>query len=76
MRQASRDYQRFVTGAEDGMVYKVNGVKFDGYKDGVLIEANGTEIHWYFNDEMSLNAVKDLFRTEGITGIELLFKPM
>lgn len=41
MSQASRDYQRFVTGAEDGMVYKVNGVKFDGYKDGVLIEAKG-----------------------------------
>lgn len=39
MSDASRDYQKFVTEAEDGMVYKVKDVKFDGYKDGILIEA-------------------------------------
>ena len=112
MSDASRNYQKFVTGAEDGMVYKVNDVKFDGFKNGILMEAkgnysqfvnkttgkfqtwfngkeslisqanrqlnaaNGTKIQWFFNDEVSLNAVKDLFKNEGITDIELILKPM
>lgn len=112
MSEASRNYQKFITGANDGMVYKVNGVKFDGYKNGTLIEAkgnysqfvnkktgefpkwfngssslvsqanrqmnvaNGTKIQWFFNDEISLNAVKKLFDRENITEIELIFKPI
>ncbi len=112
MSEASRNYQRFITGAEDGMVYKVNGVKFDGYKDGVLIEAkgnyfnfvnknsgefykwfdgkkslvnqanrqisvaNGITIKWYFNDEISMNAVRYLFEKESVKGIEFILKPM
>ena len=112
MSEASRNYQKFITGASDGMVYKVNGVKFDGFKNGMLIEAkgnylqfvnkktgefqkwfsgkdslvsqanrqinaaNGTKIQWFFNDETSLNAVKNLFSKENITDIELIFKPM
>ena len=39
MSSFSRSYQRFVTGAEDRMVYKVNGVKSDGFKNNILIEA-------------------------------------
>jgi len=41
MSDASRQYQKYITGADEGMVYNVNGVKFDGYKDGVLLEAKG-----------------------------------
>jgi len=112
MSAKSRDYQKYVTGAEDGMVYRVNGVKFDGYQDGVLIEAkgdyssfvdkrtgkfrpwfkgkddlaaqakrqvnaaDGTKIQWVFNDEASLNATKALFKSEGISEIECVLKPM
>ncbi len=112
MSDASRNYQKYITGAEDGMVYKVNGVKFDGYKDGELIEvkgnysnfvdkstgefqewftgqdsivyqanrqltaANGVKIQWYFNDEISMNAVKKLFLREEIEGIQFILKPM
>ena len=112
MSEASRNYQRFITGAEDGMVYKVNGVKFDGYKDGVLIEAkgnysnfvnkktgefykwfdgkdslisqakrqsdaaNGIKIQWYFNDEVSMSAIKELFSDQDVKGIDFILKPM
>lgn len=41
-----------------------------------LNAANGIKIQWYFNDEMSLNAVKDLFVNEGIIDIDLILKPM
>lgn len=94
------------------IVYKVNGVKFDGFKDGVLIEAkgnysnfvnkstgkfyswfkgqdslinqanrqiiaaNGTKIRWYFNDSISMNAVKNLLKGTNITNIEFVLKPM
>lgn len=112
MSNASRNYQKYITGADDGMVYKVNGVKFDGFKDGVLIEAKGdysnfvnkgtgefqswfagqdslisqanrqlnvaggAKIQWYFNDQVSMNAVKELFLKENIIGIDFILKPM
>ena len=41
MSDASRKYQHYITGVEDGMVYNVSGVRFDGYKDGILLEAKG-----------------------------------
>ena len=41
MSQASRDYQAQVTGAPEGMAYKVREVKFDGYRKGVLLETKG-----------------------------------
>lgn len=41
MSDASREYQKYITGADEGMVYEVEGVKFDGYKDRALIEAKG-----------------------------------
>lgn len=41
MSEGARQYQAQVTGAPEGHVYKVGGVKFDGYKDGVLLEAKG-----------------------------------
>lgn len=64
MSDSSRNYQKFITGAEEGMVYKVNGVKFDGYKDGMLIEVKGNysnfvnkktgEFYDWFNGKDSL----------------------
>ena len=40
MSDASRAYQRQITGTDQ--VWLQNGVKFDGIKDGVLIEAKGS----------------------------------
>jgi filamentous hemagglutinin len=34
-------YQEQITGEPAGSVYRVNGVKFDGFTDGVLQEAKG-----------------------------------
>ena len=40
MSDFSRKYQKQITGRE-GMVWMQNGVKFDGMKDGVLLDAKG-----------------------------------
>jgi hypothetical protein len=39
MPERARKYQEQVTGAERGQVYEVNGRNFDGYRDGVLLDA-------------------------------------
>jgi hypothetical protein len=39
MSKEARAYQARVTGAEEGTAYTVNGVKFDGYVDGILVDA-------------------------------------
>ncbi len=41
MEEPARKYQAQISGAPDGYVYKVQGVKFDGFKDGVLLDAKG-----------------------------------
>lgn len=41
MSAGSRTYQQQITGRAGGDVYRVNGVKFDGYQDGVLQDAKG-----------------------------------
>lgn len=41
MKPPARKYQAQITGAPEGYVYKVGDVKFDGFKDGVLLEAKG-----------------------------------
>lgn len=41
MSDRAREYQARVTGRSDGFAYEVNGVRFDGYRDGVLQEAKG-----------------------------------
>lgn len=39
------------------------------------IEASeGAKIQWYFAEEETINAVRDLFMNEGITAIELIFE--
>jgi hypothetical protein len=39
-------YQEQITGGAAGSVYRVNGVKFDGYADGVLQDAKGPGYAW------------------------------
>jgi hypothetical protein len=41
MKPPARKYQAQITGAPEGYVYKIGDVKFDGYKDGVLLEVKG-----------------------------------
>jgi filamentous hemagglutinin family protein len=43
MSERAASYQQFVTGADQGQAYLVNGVKFDGYNAdaGILLEAKG-----------------------------------
>jgi hypothetical protein len=41
MSQASRDWQKLVTGRDEKLVYSVNGADFDGFKSGKLLEAKG-----------------------------------
>ena len=111
MSDFSRAYQKQITGQE-GLAWVQNGVKFDGIKDGVLLDAkgkysqfidkstgefyewfsgkqsfideairqinasDGAKIQWYFAEEEALNAVRDLFMDQGITGIELFFEAL
>ena len=39
---AAKEYQEYVTGVPAGTAYKVNGVNFDGFKNGVLQEAKSS----------------------------------
>jgi len=41
MSDRASQYQSQITGRAPGSVYRVNGVKFDGYQDGTLIDAKG-----------------------------------
>jgi Restriction endonuclease fold toxin 5 len=41
MRKMASLYQEHVTGAPGGIMYKVNGVKFDGWSGAELLEAKG-----------------------------------
>ena len=41
MKPRAREYQRRISGAPDGTAYRVDGVNFDSYVGGVLIEAKG-----------------------------------
>ncbi len=111
MSDFSRKYQTQITGKE-GQVWYQNGVKYDGMKDGVLIDAKGkysqfvnkntgefkewftgkydiideahrqikasegAKIQWYFAEESTMNAFKQLFSDENVCGIELKFEPM
>jgi hypothetical protein len=41
MEAPARKYQVQISEAPEGHVYNVRGVKFDGFKDGILLEAKG-----------------------------------
>lgn len=111
MSDFSREYQTHVTGrTEESWIQ--NGVKFDGMKNGVLLDAKGkysnfvdpntgefynwfsgkddllsqanrqiaasegVAIEWHFAEKDSLNAVKSLFKENGIQGIDLIYDPL
>ena len=42
MKPIASQYQQQITGLARGRAYLVNGVKFDGYFNGTLLEAKGT----------------------------------
>ena len=41
MSERAAQYQERITGLARGMVYRLNDVKFDGFKDGKLLDAKG-----------------------------------
>ena len=41
MSRRSAEYQTKITGLPVGQAHELNGVKFDGFKDGILLEAKG-----------------------------------
>jgi len=41
MSDFSRQYQQQITGLKPGEVYRYKGIKFDGFKDGKLLDAKG-----------------------------------
>jgi hypothetical protein len=50
MSERAASYQEQVTGSAASESYVVNGVKFDGYSDGVLQEAKGPGYSWAVRD--------------------------
>ncbi len=111
MSYSARRYQTYVTGHE-GEAWVQNGVRFDGMKDGVLLEAKdhysqfidantgefydwfggqsslldeanrqitaseGALIEWHFSEESTLHAFEQLFSSQNIGGISLVFDPI
>ncbi len=123
MSSESRAYQEQITGhsADDaywvgGMSTKAGGVKFDGFSNGVLLEAKGPgyankfldtlrpehwfkntgakelvdqalrqlkaargtgiPIQWHIAEEKTAKAIRLLFETEGVIGIEVVYTPL
>ena len=103
-------YQRRITGLGENVGYLVKGTKFDGFINGVLIDAKGpgyakfvrdgvfrswyrgadglveqaqrqlvaaagTPIRWHVAEEAAANAIRNLLRSRGITGIDVVFTP-
>ncbi len=76
MSDFSRAYQKQITGQE-GMAWVQNGVKFDGMKDGVLLDAKGKyaqfinkntgEFYDWFSGKQSLidEAIRQIDASEG-----------
>lgn len=75
-------YQHQVTGAASGQVYRVGGVKFDGYDEveGVLLDAKGPGFetflgpdgafhHWFNGEEEILGQAGRQLRVAGGTPI-------
>jgi hypothetical protein len=111
-RRAAR-YQEQISGRPVDDAYVVRGVRFDGYKDGVLLEAkgpgyankflenlspkkwftrgarnmveqalrqtkavNGTPIRWHVAEAKVADAIRKLFKNEGVRGIEVVHTPV
>ncbi|WPB80417.1 Tox-REase-5 domain-containing protein [Archangium violaceum] len=110
-RRAAR-YQEQVSGRPVSESYTVRNVRFDGYKDGVLLEAkgpgyankftdklapkrwfvrnarkmveqaqrqlgaaNGTPIHWHVAEANVAEAIRLLFKDNGVKGVEVVHTP-
>jgi hypothetical protein len=111
-RRAAR-YQEQISGCSVDEAYIVRGVRFDGYKDGVLLEAkglgyankffddlspqpwftesaqnmveqakrqsaaaNGTPIQWHVAEAKAANAIRKLFQSNHVHGIEVVHTPV
>jgi hypothetical protein len=107
-RRAAR-YQERISGYPVDQSYVVRGVRFDGYKDGVLLEAkgpgyankfldeltpkrwftkgarnmveqaqrqlraaNGTPIRWHVAEAKAADAIRVLFESNGVRGIDVV----
>jgi hypothetical protein len=76
----SKEYQEFITGHPISDAYKVNGVKFDGFSDGSLIEVKGHygqfvdaatgefQDWWAGSNSGGLAAIEQAFRQFGAAG--------
>jgi hypothetical protein len=57
MSESARNYQAQVTGAPKGYTYRVKvgekEVDFDGFKDGVLLEAKGPNLEQFISDKLA-----------------------
>ncbi|WP_269149139.1 Tox-REase-5 domain-containing protein [Corallococcus macrosporus] len=111
MKEPALRYEKQVTGAPEGQIYKVEDVSFDGFNEGVLLEAkgpgyakfipdaaenggwyqgfrkivtqaerqfavaNGTPVRWHFAEREAADFVRELFRTEGLGRIRVVYTP-
>jgi hypothetical protein len=109
MSERASAYQEQITG-RSGESYVVDGVKFDGIRDGTLLDAKGpgyarfvkngqfrnwysgkdklldqaarqvevakgNPIQWHVAEEPAANAIRALFNSQGISGINVIFTP-
>jgi Restriction endonuclease fold toxin 5 len=80
MSERAKEYQDRVTGAPAGMGYKVEGVKFDGYSDGKLLDAKGPGYEnfvknerfmgWYNGADSLVSQAERQLRAAGSTPVE------
>ena len=50
MSERAAQYQEQITGVPRGYVYRVNGVKFDGFQNGTLLDAKGPGYATFFKN--------------------------
>ena len=76
MSPRARAYQERITGQKSDFAYEVRGVKFDGYRNGVLLEAKGPgyatfikkgDFKWFFRgrNSMRVQAERQLAAARG-----------
>ncbi len=81
MPARAAQYQTQITGREPGWAYVVDGVNFDGYLNGTLLEAkgpgydrfltpNGEFLDWFSGEDALLNQARNQVRVAGGVPIE------
>jgi hypothetical protein len=83
MSARARAYQKQIVGGHEGEAYLLNGVKFDGFKDGVLLDAKGLRYahfikdgefrSWYRGGRKMIKEAKDQVRAAGDSPIRWCF---